>query len=138
MVLAGIVLLPFLYSGSDRPSQLEQIMQRGSLIMLTRNGASSYYLGPDGPTGPEFELAMDFSNFLGVRLKVEVAEAFSTQLFGLLESGRGDMIAANLTRTPGVVNWSFNFGPDYLETSTTRGLSARSAPPQKAMADLLA
>ena len=133
MMLAGIVLLPFLYSGSDRPSQLEQVMQRGSLIMLTRNGASSYYLGPDGDTGPEFELAMDFSNFLGVRLRVEVAEAFG-QLAGLLESGKGDMIAANLTRTPSR-ELVFNFGPDYLETSTLV-IYRRGQPRPREMADL--
>ena len=133
MVLAGIVLLPFFYSGNDRPSQLEQVMQRGSLTMLTRNGASSYYLGPDGDTGPEFELAMDFSNFLGVRLKVEVAEAFN-QLAGLLESGRGDLIAANLTRTPSR-ELVFNFGPDYLETSTLV-VYRRGQPRPRAMADL--
>ena len=133
MVLAGIILFPFLYSGNDRPSQLEQVMQRGSLTMLTRNGASSYYLGPDGDTGPEFELAMDFSNFLGVRLKVEVAEAFN-QLGGLLESGRGDLIAANLTRTPSR-ELAFNFGPDYLETSTLV-IYRRGQPRPRAMADL--
>ena len=133
MVLAGIVLLPFLYSGNDRPSQLEQVMQRGSLTVLTRNGASSYYLGPDGDTGPEFELAMDFSNFLGVRLKVEVAEAFN-HLAGLLESGRGDLIAANLTRTP-ERELVFNFGPDYLETSTLV-VYQRGQPRPRTMADL--
>ena len=67
-LLAGIVLLPFLYSGSDRPSQLEQIMRRGSLIMLTRNGASSYYLGPEGATGPEYALVKEFTDYLGVGL----------------------------------------------------------------------
>ena len=41
--LIGAVLLLFLYSGNDQPSQLEQVLQRGSLTMLTRNGASSYY-----------------------------------------------------------------------------------------------
>ena len=65
-LLAGAVLLPFLYSGHDRPSQLEQVTRRGSLIILTRNGASSYYLGAEGPTGPEYTLAKEFANYLGV------------------------------------------------------------------------
>ncbi|MDH3903309.1 MAG: hypothetical protein OES90_08830, partial [Xanthomonadales bacterium] len=50
--IAGVIALAFLYSGDDRPNQLEQVKQRGSLTMLTRNGASTYYLGADGPTGP--------------------------------------------------------------------------------------
>ncbi len=47
----GTLSLLFLYSGDDRPSQLKQVQERGSMTLLTRNGASSYYLGPDGPTG---------------------------------------------------------------------------------------
>jgi len=133
MVLAGIVLLPFLYSGSDQPSQLEQVMQRGSLTMLTRNGASSYYLGPDGPTGPEYALAKEFSDYLGVGLEISVAGEFN-QLFGLLASHQGDMIAANLTRTPGR-ELAFNFGPDYLETSTLI-IYRRGQPRPQALADL--
>jgi membrane-bound lytic murein transglycosylase F len=114
--LTGAVLLLFLYSGNDRPSQLEQVLQRGSLTMLTRNGASSYYLGADGPTGPEYALVREFTDYLGVELKIEVAVAFN-QLSGLLDRGRGELIAANLARTPGR-ELIFNFGPDYLETST--------------------
>lgn len=134
MVLAGLVLLPFLYSGQDQISQLEQVLQRGSLTILTRNGASSYYLGPDGPTGPEYALAREFTDYLGVRLEVELAGAFS-QLGGLLEQRKGEMIAANLTRTPGR-ELLFNFGPDYLETSTIV-LYRRGQPKPKAMADLV-
>jgi len=84
--------------------------------MITRNGASTYYLGPEGPTGPEVELARSFADYLGVRLEIEVATAFS-QLQDLLNEGRGEMIAANLTRTP-ERELVFNFGPDYFETST--------------------
>ena len=108
--------LLFLYSGDDHPNQLEQVMQRGSLTMLTRNGASSYYLGADGPTGPEYTLAREFADFLGVDLDIEVALAFN-QLSMLLEQRKGDLIAANLTRTP-ERETQFNFGPDYEETAT--------------------
>jgi membrane-bound lytic murein transglycosylase F len=103
-------------SGDDRPSQFEQVMQRGSLFMLTRNGASTYYLGPDGPTGPEVELVTEFADYLGVELKIEAALAFN-QLAGMLDARQGDLVAANLTRTP-ERELQFNFGPDYLETAT--------------------
>jgi len=114
--LIGAVLLLFLYSGDDRPTQLEQVLQRGSLTMLTRNGASSYYLGSDGPTGPEYALVREFADYLGVELNVEVAVAFN-QLAGLLDNHKGDLIAANLARTPERERL-FHFGPDYMETST--------------------
>jgi membrane-bound lytic murein transglycosylase F len=114
--LTGAVLLLLLYSGHDRPSQLEQVLQRGSLTMLTRNGASSYYLGADGPTGPEYALVREFADYLGVELKIEVATAFN-QLSGLLDRRQGELIAANLARTAERERL-FSFGPDYLETST--------------------
>ena len=114
--LIGAVLLLFLYSGNDQPNQLEQVLQRGSLTMLTRNGASSYYLGADGPTGPEYVLVREFTDSLGVELKIEVAVAFN-QLSGLLERRKGELIAANMARTPGREQL-FNFGPDYHETAT--------------------
>lgn len=115
-LLSGIVLLPLLYSGNDQPSQLEQIQQRGSMTLLTRNGASSYYLDGHGPTGPEYELVRQFSLYLGVALEVEVADAFS-HLGAMLDAGKGDLIAANLTRT-GTRELAFNYGPDYLQTQT--------------------
>jgi len=103
-----------LYSGEDHPSQLQQVQQRGSMTLLTRNGASSYYLDAEGPTGPEYELVEQFSRFLGVSLEVEVASAFSS-LGGMLNSRKGELIAANLTRTR-ARELAFNFGPDYLQT----------------------
>ena len=114
--LAALLSLPFLTSGHDRPTQLEQVLQRGSLTMLTRNGASTYYLGPDGPTGPEVELVRAFCEYLGVDLDIQAATAFN-QLDGMLRQRQGELIAANLTRTP-ERELSWNFGPDYLETST--------------------
>lgn len=115
VVIAVAVLLFFSYSGHDQPTRLEQVQQRGSLTMLTRNGASTYYIGPDGPTGPEVELVRQFADFLGVGLEIETVDAFS-QLTDALENGRGDLIAANLTRTPERED-RFNFGPDYQETT---------------------
>lgn len=114
--LALLLLLPFAFSGQDDPTQLEQVMQRGALQVLTRNGASSYYLGADGPTGPEYELAKAFADYLGVDLEITVTESFS-DLERELNGHRGDLIAANLTRTP-ERELRFNFGPDYLETTT--------------------
>ena len=114
--LAALLALPFLTSGNDRPTQLEQVLQRGSLTMLTRNSASTYFLGPEGPTGPEYELVRAFCDYLGVELDVRAATAFN-QLSGLLQERQGELIAANLTRTP-ERELSWNFGPDYLETGT--------------------
>jgi len=81
--------------------------------MLTRNGASSYFIGPEGRTGPEYELAAAFADYLDLDLGVNVPEAFG-DLGTLLQRQQGDFIAANLTRTP-AREQLFNFGPDYAE-----------------------
>ncbi|HSM69364.1 MAG TPA: membrane-bound lytic murein transglycosylase MltF [Xanthomonadales bacterium] len=114
--LSAVLLLPFLTSGNDAPSRVEQVERRGSITVLTRNGASSYFLGAEGETGPEYELARAFADFLGVDIDVHVASAFG-QLAQLLEAGQGDLIAANLTRTASR-EAKFRFGPDYDEAHT--------------------
>ncbi len=110
------MLLPFLYSGNDHPSTLEKARQRGSITLLTRNGASSYFIGPDGDTGPEYDLAAAFADYLGLALEVKAADEYAG-LGTLLVRRQGELIGANLTRTPERERL-FNFGPDYAETKT--------------------
>ncbi len=132
--LVAILLLPFLYSGHDNPNQLQQVYQRGYLTLLTRNGASSYFIGPEGATGPEYDIVAAFANHLGLDLKVEIASEFRN-LGALLESREGDLIAANLTRTPAREKL-FSFGPDYAETSTIV-VYKRGKPRPRKLSDLV-
>ena len=133
-VLAFAGLLPFLYSGHDQPTLLEQSQQRGSLTLLTRNGASSYFIGPEGGTGPEYDLVAAFSEYLGLQIDVTVADAFG-DLGELLEKRQGDLIAANLTRTEKREK-QFLFGPDYAEAKTVVVYRRGSTRPRK-LPDLL-
>lgn len=97
-------------------SRLEQVRERGTLVMLTRNGASSYFVDGNGPSGPEYALARQFAKGLGVDLEVRVADAFG-DLAGMLERGEGDLIAANLSRTHDRER-HFRFTLPYAETHT--------------------
>jgi len=115
-LLPVALVIPFLVSGNDRPTLLEQSIQRESLTLLTRNGASSYFIGPEGGTGPEYDLAAAFADYLGIAIEVEVADEFA-DLGTLLSKRRGELIAANLTRTP-AREQLFAFGPDYAEAKT--------------------
>jgi membrane-bound lytic murein transglycosylase F len=67
-------------------------------------------------------------------MQLDPADAYS-QLEGLLLQGRGDMIAANLSRTR-EREQRFNFGPDYLETSTLV-VSRRGKKQPQSMKDLV-
>lgn len=133
VALSCAAILILIELGGDKPTQLDQVLQRSTLTILTRNGASTYYIGPDGPTGPEVELARQFADFLGVDLEIKAATAFN-ELSGMLDSGQGDMIAANLTRTPEREE-RFNFGPDYQET-TMLVVYRRGQPRPRSFADL--
>jgi membrane-bound lytic murein transglycosylase F len=133
-VLIAVAALPFLYSGDDNLSLLEKAYQRGNLTMLTRNGASSYFIGPDGGTGPEYDIVAAFADYLGIALEVKIADEFN-DLGALLKSGQGELIAANLTRTPAREK-SFNFGPDYADTTTVVVYKRGNKRPRE-LADLL-
>lgn len=132
--MAAFLLLPFLYSGDDNPSHLQQAQQRGSLTLLTRNGASSYFIGPEGGTGPEYDIVAAFADYLGLELEVEIANEFN-DLGTLLNSRQGELIAANLTRTRAREKL-YEFGPDYAETNTIVVYKRGKTRPRK-LADLV-
>ncbi len=90
-----LVLFMVTSSGHDQPSAIDKIEARGGLIMLTTNGATTYYLGAEGETGFEYELAQAFADELGLPLEVMT---FNTpkQLKQALAIGQGDFIAAGL------------------------------------------
>ncbi len=111
--LVALVVLIVATSGDSRLTQVEKIQARGSLIMLTVNGASTYYLGPEGETGFEYELALDFASHAGAALEVITVPTVA-DLIPSLKSGRGDFIAANLARIPERQE-ELRFGPVYEE-----------------------
>jgi len=107
------LLLPFLLLlGCDlHKSQLDRVQSAGELVVLTRNGATTYYQGPFGPTGLEYDLAKGFAEFLGVKLKLKTPDTLSDILNGI-QTGKGDIAAAGLTITDGRKR-ILNFGPAY-------------------------
>lgn len=110
--LAVIALaLAFALSGNTGLSQLEQIQARGGLIMLTINGASTYFVGAEGETGFEYDLARQFAEHINVPLEV-LPVATLADLVSYLQAGRGDFIAANLARTTERLR-DLRFGPVY-------------------------
>ena len=133
-MLAAVVVLPFLYSGKDEPTRLQQAQQRGSLTLLTRNGPSSYFTGPQGKAGPEYDVAAAFAGYLGLAIKVRVAHEFG-DLESLLKNRQGELIAANLTRTRAREKL-FAFGPDYADV-TTIAVYKRGKKRPRELADLV-
>lgn len=96
-------------------SELDKIRDRGVLRVGTLNNQLSYYIGPDGPTGLDYELARVFADQLGVKLEMKPAYRISN-LFPALKSGEIDMIAAGLSQSPSRLN-QFRAGPAYYYVS---------------------
>ncbi|RMG16728.1 MAG: lytic transglycosylase F [Deltaproteobacteria bacterium] len=78
---------------------LDGILKRGEIRVLTRNNAVSYYLHQGTPRGFDYELARMLARDLGVRL-VMVVPPTRKDLIPWLLDGRGDLIAASMTITP--------------------------------------
>jgi membrane-bound lytic murein transglycosylase F len=64
-------MMPFMLSGSTVPTLLERIVDQGYLSILSSNGPITYYEGPFGYTGFEYELAEAFADHLGVELVIQ-------------------------------------------------------------------
>ena len=86
------------------PSQLEQVQERGKLIVVTRNAATTYYEGAEGPVGLEYELLKGFADRLGVELQLVIAPNLQTVL-SVLGEGKVDLGAAGLTVTEPREHW---------------------------------
>lgn len=56
------------------------IKNRGSLIVGTINNPIYYFIGNEGESGLEYELAKNFADYLGVRLQIKTLEN-NDQLF---------------------------------------------------------
>lgn len=106
----------------------------GELRVITRNGPTTFYYGPRGKAGLEYELARRFARHLGVQLKLIVAKRFD-DIIPMLNRGRAQLAAAGLTVTADRVA-RCRFGPTYQ--IVTQDLVYRSGHPRPlALQDLV-
>ena len=96
---------------SRPPSVLEQVRGTGVLKVVTRNSPTAYYLGVQGPEGPEYELATGFARWLGVEASFQVAPSGSEALEEIVQN-RAHLAAAGIVAT-GERRSSVAFGPAY-------------------------
>lgn len=107
-----ISLMCLVLCACNRPDTLlEQIKDADELIVVTRNASTTYYEGPHGPTGLEYDLALLFAKRLGVRLRMVVPDNF-TDILTMVEHGEAHIGAAGLTITEERLK-KLRFGPAY-------------------------
>jgi membrane-bound lytic murein transglycosylase F len=100
-------------SGLLSRNKLEQIKRAGVLHVLTRNDPTTYYEGPEGYTGLEYDLAMLFAEQLGVKVKFETPNTFD-DILTRISKGKADIAAAGLTITE-PRSKKMRFAPPYHE-----------------------
>lgn len=71
---------------------LPQMKDSGELVVLTLNSSISYFDYRGEPMGFQYELAKQFAQSLGVKLKVKTARN-TKELVHMLQQGEGDLIA---------------------------------------------
>ncbi|WP_426417148.1 membrane-bound lytic murein transglycosylase MltF [Aestuariirhabdus sp. LZHN29] len=96
-------MVGLLLGGCDKPSQLAQLKQQNTLLMLTRNTPTTYFNDRDEPSGFEYELARRFADELGVELEVRVINSIDILLQTLIRPAFEQPVtfaAAGLSITP--------------------------------------
>lgn len=96
-----------------KPGILKQIENAGELVVVSRNSPTTYYEGPEGPTGFEYELAEKFADFIGVKLKIITPDNLN-EIFNMLDKNEAHLAAAGLTITEARKK-RVRFGPSYQE-----------------------
>lgn len=110
-------LLLFLLSAGGcslfQDNKLQAVKRAGELVVLTRNSPTTYYVGPDGPTGIEYDMAKAFADRLGVNLSLVTPPRFS-EILPMLARNQADLAAAGLTVTD-LREKQVRFAPPYQE-----------------------
>jgi len=96
---------------SSPPPLLDQVLETGELRVVTRDSPTAYIITPDGPSGPEFDLAQAFADDLGVALVMDPVASIS-DILPRLASGKSHMAAAGLSITDTRREY-LNFGHPY-------------------------
>lgn len=114
MRILFLCLLGLILTGCrDNSPLLDQIKKNGELVVITRNSPTTYYRGPLGPTGFEYDLAKLFADELGVELKIIIPDSFG-DIIPMIRSGKAHFAAAGLTVTEQRKKL-VRFGPTYQQ-----------------------
>ena len=110
-LLLYISIAALLGTCSSQPPLLDQILEIGELRVVTRDSPTAYVVSPDGPSGPEYDLAQAFADELGVALVIEPVISVS-EILPYLIAGKAHMAAAGLSITESRRKY-VNFGHPY-------------------------
>ncbi len=94
----SILLVLIFITCSPRRNLLQQVQHDGVLRVLTRTSPTTYFNGPHGTSGLEYDLITAFAKHLGVKADIR-SENNLQDILKQVESGRVQIAAAGLTIT---------------------------------------
>jgi len=80
MIISVLIAAAGTLNGSRTAFVLESILNAGEIHMVSRNGPSTYYEGPNGLMGFEYAIAKRFADHLGVELIIHDEDDIGTML----------------------------------------------------------
>ena len=96
-----------------KQSLFDKILQTKVLNVVFLNAPTSYYIGPDGPQGFEYDLLKAYADSIGVDLNITTADTVK-EAIKLSKNPNIHITSASLTKTHKREK-RFNFGPSYFE-----------------------
>jgi membrane-bound lytic murein transglycosylase F len=127
--------LPILLTSSTPPTLLESLIKGGVLPVISSNGPSTFYEGPLGNTGFEYDLAYDFADQLGLELTI-IDKDSPSSIITAVQNGEGYFAAAGLSTYRGHQEANIRFTTPYLQP-TLQVIYQRSMLKPKTIDDLV-
>ena len=93
----------------EMPSILDKIKTTKILNVVLLNSPSTYYIGPDGPKGFEYDLLNEYAKHLDVKLNVTTANTIK-EAIEFSQNSNIHITSASLAKTKMRAD-VFNFGP---------------------------
>lgn len=98
LLIWGLTHILLIEDKKVHTTELEAIQLSGKLDIITRNTPTTYYIGPEGPTGFEYELATEFAHYIGVTPNVIISNEFAN-ILPSIGNQSADLAAAGITVT---------------------------------------
>ncbi|WGE31490.1 membrane-bound lytic murein transglycosylase MltF [Actinobacillus genomosp. 2] len=122
-LIAGITLLlwawdmvfPWQQLMQAEENRYSQIQQKKVITVGMINHPLSYFVGPDGAAGIEYELSKAFADYLGVNLAIKTFDN-SERLFNALKENKVDLVTAGMLYQP-EMGEQFQIGASYYSAS---------------------